>query len=466
MKVFRKMRNYYFKLVLKPLIILVIFISLGMNIYHSGLQNRIDTFIAKVLLKVRITPRHSDLPSPQLVLSNYYAFNFNQVFPKLENSIYKEDVKSSKAFSGRAITDTMSYSRYGALEMLNGELLFVDGDGHSWLINEKKVTKGPFFAVPNHKSEFLKFIKRESDYYGKFFGIKDVLVRPSLGLTSEIYVSTTDFDSAKQCYFISVFKNYIENRNNLNINRDWIKLFESRPCLPRHAISEYLGQSAGGRLAKDDKGNIFLSTGDFYFDGVNAKSILQSKESDYGKIILLPKGKGKAVVIAKGLRNPQGLFFFKGNLYESEHGPQGGDEVNLINPKNSGINFGWPAATFGVDYGKFEWPLDTKNKNHLLLNFITPIFSWIPSIGVSNLLVINNTTELIRWNENLIVSSLKDQSLYRLLLDKKNSVYLVERVNIGIRIRDLLQIGDLIYLLEDSDTPRIWKLSVKKKPLP
>jgi len=427
------------------------------------LQNRIDTFIAKVLLKVGPSPRRSDLP-PRFILSNYYAFNFNQVFPKLENSIYNEDVKSSKAFSGSVVTDTMSHSRYGALEMLNGELLFVDGDGYSWLINEKNVTKGPFFAVPNHKSEFLKFIK--SDYYGKFFGIKDVLVRPGLGLTSEIYVSTTDFDPIKQCYFISVFKNFIENRNNLNINRDWIKLFESRPCLDKHAISPFLGQSAGGRLAKDDKGNIYLSTGDFYFDGVNDKSILQSKESDYGKVILLPKGQTKPVVIALGLRNPQGLFFFKGSLYESEHGPQGGDEVNLINPKNSEINYGWPTATFGVDYGKFEWPLDAKNTNHLLLNFVTPIFGWIPSIGVSNLLVIDNKTELIRWNENLIVSSLKDQSLYRLLLDKKNSVYLVERINIGFRIRDLVQIGDLIYLLEDSDTPSIWKLSVKKDPLP
>jgi len=161
------------------------------------------------------------------------------------------------------------------------------------------------------------------------------------------------------------------------------------------------------------------------------------------------------------LRNPEGLFYSKGVLFETEHGPQGGDELNLIKINKTNVDYGWPDATFGVNYGVTEWPLDLKNLNHFLRNFSLPMYSWIPSIGASNLLVIDKNSKLSRWNDNLLIAALKDQCLYRLALDEKNRVYLVERINIGFRIRDLIQRGADFYLLEDSLNPSIWKLSLK-----
>lgn len=454
------MKKIYATPIAKLLVIFLLLCSIGFNIFQSDLSSKAAGLFTKAALKFGFTQAlHPHSPS-RLIFSNYYTFNFSQVFPAAKNSTQDGVLKPSNSFVGEPPADALSHARYGAIELFNDKLLFVDGDGFSWIINGDIVSNGPFFAVPNHKSEFLKFIKK--DFLGKYFGIKDVLVKSSGSSTSEVYVSTTDFDPNKKCYFISVFKNTIDNRTLLINNRDWVKLFETRPCLPKHKNGDFLGQSAGGRLAKGDNGEIYLSTGDFYFDGVNEKNILQKSGNDYGKVLLLPSGNARYSVIAQGLRNPQGLFFFKGFLYESEHGPQGGDEVNLIDIKKRSVDYGWPAATFGVDYGKLEWPLDNKNNNHFLRGFTTPMFSWIPSIGVSNLLGVYESLELVRWNGNLIVSSLKDQSLYRLVFDRQNRVTLLERINVGFRVRDLVQVGNIIYLLEDGDIPTIWKLSVKK----
>lgn len=453
------MKKIYATPITKLLFIFLLLCSISFNIFQSDLPSKAIDLFTKAALKFGFTQVLRPDLQPRLIFSNYYTFNFSQAFPVSKNSILSGDVKSTNSFAGE-VSNALSNARYGALELFNNKLLFVDGDGYSWIIEGDIVIQGPFFSIPNHKTEFLKFIK--NDFLGKYFGIKDVLVKSSGGSTSEIYVSSTDFDSDMKCYFISVFKNTIDNRSYRMNNKDWVKIFETKPCLPKHVKGDFLGQSAGGRLAKGDNGEIYLSTGDFYFDGVNEKNILQTSENSYGKVLLLPSRNTKQSVIAQGLRNPQGLFFFKGFLYESEHGPQGGDEVNLLDTKKRSIDYGWPAATFGVDYGKLEWPLDNKNNNHFLRGFTTPLFSWIPSIGVSNLLVIYDTSELMRWNNNLIVSSLKDQSLYRLVFDRQDRVILVERINVGIRVRDLVQVGNTIYLLEDGEIPTIWKLSVKK----
>jgi hypothetical protein len=73
--------------------------------------------------------------------------------------------------------------------------------------------------------------------------------------------------------------------------------------------------------------------------------------------------------------------------------------------------------------------------------------------------MVKSATELVRWNESLLVSSLKDKSMYLMKLEN-NRVYTMEKIDIGIRVRDIMQIKNDFYLLEDADNPIVWKLSL------
>jgi glucose/arabinose dehydrogenase len=84
---------------------------------------------------------------------------------------------------------------------------------------------------------------------------------------------------------------------------------------------------------------------------------------------------------------------------------------------------------------------------------------WIPSIGVSNLAAIPQNSKFFSWRNDLLVTSLKDMSIYRLKL-KENAVIGIERIPLGFRIRDILVHNDIIYLLEDGIPTNIWSLSL------
>lgn len=439
-------------IVLNIIILFLFSLSIYFIIFKSNLPDKALNF----LISNNIIDHNFNQIAVKIINSNYYTFELTKVYPEFHEK---------NLFSKFINTSTFKYqklSRYGGLELINNSILYVDGDGLSLIIKkagEGPVIQGPLFNIPNNKQEFLNFF--EEKYLTDYFGIKDVLVLKISNYFSDIYISTTTFNIDEKCYSLSVFKNTIDINYQLSTKK-WLKVYETNPCLIKHKGGIFLGQSAGGRLASNSNGDVYLSTGDFYFDGVNEKNILASKESDYGKILLIPKTGLSATIVAKGLRNPQGLLYYKGLLYETEHGPQGGDEVNTINTNIAVFDYGWPNATFGVDYGKTIWPLDPENSNHLLKNFSLPLYSWIPSIGVSNLLAIKKSSKIKRWDGNLVIASLRDQSLYRIALDK-NRVHLVERINVGFRIRDLIQLGDDIYLLEDSlSEVAIWKLSVKE----
>lgn len=425
-------------------LIIILLASLSYNFYKSDLYNR----IVNLLIRKDFIHLKNSESDKRIVHSNYYALKLMRIFPP--------DIKKNDS-------DIKKYSRslYGGIEVINDKIFFVDGNGSSFIIDGDYVKLGPELNIPNHKKEFNNFFK--NDFISNYFGIKDVLIRSVKSGLSDIYVSTTDFNIDGECYFISVFKNQINDEYKI-INNNWSKIFETKPCLPKHRSGVFLGQSAGGKLAGGIDKNLYLTTGDFYFDGVNDKNILQSNESDYGKVFLLPGGGRPAKPVAQGLRNPQGLYFYDNLLYESEHGPQGGDEVNLIRLNGVNVDYGWPAATFGVNYGTAAWPLDLENKNHFLKNVQLPIYSWIPSIGISNILVVDKLSKFQRWSGNLLVSSLRDKAIYRLALNDKNSVYLVERIEIGFRIRDLVQHKNSIYLLEDCNPPNLWKLSINDDP--
>jgi cytochrome c2 len=135
----------------------------------------------------------------------------------------------------------------------------------------------------------------------------------------------------------------------------------------------------------------------------------------------------------------------QGNIWETEHGPQGGDELNLL---RQNLNYGWPIVTYGTDYGTFAWPLNPKQGDHE--GFEAPFFAWVPSLGVSNLIGVEKDLFPV-WKGDLLVSSLGYKRIYRLRI-RNNRVEYEEPIEIGMRIRDIVEGSDgRIVLWADDD---------------
>ena len=154
-----------------------------------------------------------------------------------------------------------------------------------------------------------------------------------------------------------------------------------------------------------------------------------------------------------GHRNPQGLAFDPetGRLWSQEHGPRGGDEVNLV---RRGRNYGWPVITYGRNYSGTKITDETARPG-----MEQPATYWTPSIAPSGLTVYRGD-KFPLWNGNLFVGALRAQLLVRLELDGGRVVH-EERLltDFGNRIRDVHTGPDgLIYLLLDENDAHIWRL--------
>lgn len=185
----------------------------------------------------------------------------------------------------------------------------------------------------------------------------------------------------------------------------WTPLYETQPCLkPTGAFDDI---EVGGRLAWMPDRSLLLSTGDFGFDGLTSAPLSQQLDNDYGKILQLD-GKGGREIYSIGHRNPQGLVVARdGRIWESEHGPQGGDEINLI---VKGGNYGWPFATYGTQYGLDYWPVSPNGRDHG--KFVEPAHVFVPSEGVSAMIEMSDR-QFPRSAGDLFVLSLRGQKMLR-----------------------------------------------------
>jgi glucose/arabinose dehydrogenase len=155
-----------------------------------------------------------------------------------------------------------------------------------------------------------------------------------------------------------------------------------------------------------------------------------------------------------GHRNPQGLAFnpASGELWEQEHGPRGGDEVNII---GKGKNYGWPVIGYGIDYSGAKIHESTHKAG-----MEQPVKYWVPSIAPSGMAFY--TGDLMpKWKGSLFVGALKAQLLVRLPLDG-DKITGEERFDMGDRIRDVRQGPDgALYLLTDASNGRILRVAPK-----
>jgi aldose sugar dehydrogenase len=148
---------------------------------------------------------------------------------------------------------------------------------------------------------------------------------------------------------------------------------------------------------------------------------------------------------ASGFRTPYGLAFSPtGELWEVEHGPRGGDELNLI---QKGKNYGWPLVSFGNNYDGVPIPKPDSRPDLAM-----PVLYWVPVIAPGNLMFYHGTQTFPRWNGNGFVSGLGTTSLNRIIFDGHGGAKSAERWNVGKRIRDVEEGPDgSLWMLEDAN---------------
>ena len=218
----------------------------------------------------------------------------------------------------------------------------------------------------------------------------------------------------------------------------------------------------GSRLQFDDEGYLYFTIGDRGNRNKNPQDITRDagkvyRINDDGSIpesnpFLNNQGARKAV-FSYGHRNPQGMFKHPetGKIWTNEHGPRGGDEINII---EAGKNYGWPKITYGINYSG-----TTITNDKSLPGLEQPMYYWLPSIAPSGFAYLNSDI-YDDWKGSLLVGSLKFMYLERLVL-ANNKVTYREKVaeNIG-RVRDVKVSPDgFIYLAVDNKG--IFKLTPK-----
>ncbi|MEA2890380.1 MAG: aldose sugar dehydrogenase [Bradyrhizobium sp.] len=226
------------------------------------------------------------------------------------------------------------------------------------------------------------------------------------------------------------------------------------------------GNHYGCRIVQASDGNLFVTLGEHF----TYRDEAQNLGNHLGKLIrIAPDGSApkdnpfvgradaKPEIWSYGHRNAQGLAVnpATGDLWEIEHGPRGGDEVNII---GKGKNYGWPVVGYGIDYNGGRIHESTARPG-----MEQPIKYWVPSIAPSGMLFY--TAELFpKWRGSLFTGALSGRMLVRLSLDG-NTITGEERLlqNLNERIRDVRQGPDgALWLLTDSSAGRILRVSPAK----
>jgi len=260
-----------------------------------------------------------------------------------------------------------------------------------------------------------------------------------------LYVSHNAWDDNKNCITHNISKTSLTLNNTfIKQANDWNTIFTASPCIEPEpekwlAAVPYSGHISGGKIIEYDQNHLLISVGDYNYHGLNGTGEYAMDPSNpYGKFIILDKESGAWEIFATGTRNPSGLFKDKeGNIWSSENGPFGGDELNLV---NKGLNYGWPRVSYGLWYDT-GYSLAESDLPGAHNKYEKPVFSWVPSVAPSNLIRIEGQ-KFQNWNGDLLMGTMRDQCLYRIRLDQNLAVAYTERIDIGQRIRDIKLLHD------------------------
>lgn len=286
-------------------------------------------------------------------------------------------------------------------------------------------------------------------------GLFGVTLDPNFASTGMIYFIYAATDG--ELMWDEVAKGKLEGGALSDVEVIWSA--DSRTPAPLHF---------GGRLAFDQEGHLFVTLGDRFMNMQDA----QGTTSHFGKVVRITTDgapapgnpfaggeDGLADVWSYGHRNQQGAFVHPetGELWTSEHGARGGDELNVV---RAGANHGWPAITYGINYdGKRISP------DQEMEGMVDPVWYFQPSIGTSGLAYYNGDA-FPRWKGDIFMGGLAGMRLVRLevngtrVLGQENLL-----TDLQARIRDVQAGPDgFLYVLTEGPEGRLLRLTPRPEP--
>ena len=322
-------------------------------------------------------------------------------------------------------------------------------------INEKTIIftekKGKMYLIKDGKIQEISGIPEI--YYMGQGGLMDIELHPKFNINNTIFLSFAESSNKSEGGNTSIMSAILDQNKLIN-----------KKILYRGKENSKKGQHWGSRIEFDKDGFLYFTIG----DRGNRNSNPQDLSRDGGKVYRInedgsiPKdnpfvNQPNAIdaIYSYGHRNPQGIFLHPetGMIWTNEHGPKGGDEINII---RKGKNYGWPTITYGKNY---NGSIITDLKEFYGME--QPLYYWTPSIAPSCFEYISSN-RYNDWKGNLLAGSLSFGYLERLVLDNQNKVVYREKIakDIG-RVRDVVESPEgFIYFSVENEG--IFKLVPKK----
>ena len=342
----------------------------------------------------------------------------------------------------------------GAIESMGDDLLVVTPNGRFALVFPDGTAEDLDGNVPMNETS----LEEHEDYDNprgvpKNFRVADILLK-ELGEGRYELFATHHYFTGECIRFRLSSTTILRDEESVTVLPDWRTIFDTEPCLP---LLWFGGHQSGGKMLMDGADHLLAIIGDHVMDDWLARPTFDP-DTHLGKFVRIAIKTGETEALSIGHRNSQGLVRdAEGNLWATDHGPQGGDELNLL---ERGGNYGWPLVSYGVHYGGEIPPTIEDEEIGRHDGFVRPAFSWVPSPALSAIAV-NDERRFPLWKDDLLVASLAAQALFRVRRHGTDVQY-VERIEVGYRIRDITFMPDgRIALLRDGGEVNFLRRSPK-----
>jgi glucose/arabinose dehydrogenase len=328
-------------------------------------------------------------------------------------------------------------SPWGLAILPDGDMLITELTGDLRHIRNGKLVAQAVAGVPQ-------------SLYGGQGGLMDIVIHPNYDENRYVYLSLsvgTDDANALRV---------IRGRFTGTALEDISTIFESAPS--KNTLVHY-----GARMAFLPDNTLLINVG----DGFDLREQAQNLSNHFGSLVrVTDDGKvpqdnpfigvagAQPEIYSYGHRNQQSIAVERGSgkIYQTEHGPRGGDELNLI---EAGKNYGWPVATFGIDYSGARISPYTSYEGTK-----QPLVDWTPSIGPSGMTIYDGA-QFPDWQGDIFVSSLIYSKIIH--IDMVNGAPQQQSdmfSEIGDRLRDIRTSADgALYILSEGDNGKLWRVS-------